>query len=103
MAEFQTLAAAVHAALPTPDAKPSLQQTLDWGQVRAIAVRLETLLADDDLISAAVFSEHQSLLTAAFGDAAATLGRAIESFDFDQALSTLRCAMAASPAVEPLP
>nr|WP_295392563.1 ATP-binding protein [uncultured Thiodictyon sp.] len=95
VAEFQTLAAALRAALPAPATLPAPVQTLPWVQVRTVTARLETLLAEDDLASAALFTEHRSLLIAALGDPALRVGAAIESFDFDQALAILRSAMAA--------
>ncbi|WP_295441010.1 response regulator [uncultured Thiodictyon sp.] len=101
LADFQTLAAALHAQLPAPEATPTPTQRLDWGQVRALTARLETLLANDDMTSATVLREHEALFAAALGDAGATLNEAIESFDFDQALSILRAAVATLPAAQP--
>ncbi len=58
----------------------------------------DSLLANDDLDSAAVLDEHRALLAAALGAPTATLAQAIETFDYERALLTLRAAVAATPA-----
>ena len=97
--DFQALRDALRTVLPTPDTAPSAvpERTPDWTQLREVAARLATLLAHDDLGSAAVLSEHTGLFTAAFGDRAATLAQQIENYDFEPALLTLRDALGSLP------
>lgn len=91
----------LRAALPeseTAATPPTRTAGLDWVHVRRVTMRLETLLANDDLDSTAVLDEHRALLAAALGAPATTLAQAIETFDYDRALLTLRTAVAATPA-----
>jgi HPt (histidine-containing phosphotransfer) domain-containing protein len=100
-ADLKALREGLRAALPeseTAATPPTRTAGLDWVHVRRVTTRLETLLANDDLDSAAVLDEHRALLAAALGAPTATLAQAIETFDYERALLTLRAAVAATSA-----
>lgn len=93
-AERATLAAALQ-FLPAADRMIAAE--VDWGRVREILTRLETLLAVDDARSNEVFEEAAPLLRAALGDVADILESQIDRFAYQQALGTLRAARAERP------
>ena len=64
-------------------------------QVRHLLAKLETQLEQDDMNACAIWRELRPLLASSLGDERlAALGRQIESFDFPQALTSLRTIMA---------
>ncbi len=89
------LVAALNAALPEWTAK--VVTVVDWPAVRASIARLEQLLADDDVRALQTFRTELPMLRAALGAAAEALERAVEAFEFDDALTQLRAAVALEP------
>jgi two-component system sensor histidine kinase/response regulator len=97
-ADFVALRAALLGVLPAlPASTATAAAKIDWPQLRAAAARLDALLASDDVASAALFRAHQELLVGGFGEQGIRLARQIEDFAFDDALLTLRQAIAALP------
>ncbi|WP_420264514.1 response regulator [Candidatus Magnetominusculus dajiuhuensis] len=80
---------ALQGALPE-EKKPQETGSFDIKTLMPIVLKLETLLADDDSEAADVFAESSALLLAAFGVAAGEIETAIQNYDFEQALLTLR-------------
>jgi HPt (histidine-containing phosphotransfer) domain-containing protein len=65
---------------------------MNSAQAEAVLEQLEALLAEDNTRASQVWRESASLINAALGSAAASLGREIERFEYDKALQTLRSA-----------
>ncbi|MDZ5460924.1 hypothetical protein, partial [Azohydromonas lata] len=92
---------ALAAALPADDGgaeRAGTPSPAALQQARAVATRLEALLAEDDFSSTQLFREHEALLSAALGPRMQTLARQLDNFDFGPALATLRQALGAAPA-----
>ena len=90
-----TLIAALTPILePDPDAAPAV---IDWPSAQAAVVRLETLLAEDDIQANEVFLELAPALRAAWGETVRILERQINGFAYPQALETLRRLVAEHP------
>ena len=94
--EHAALAAALLAALPAeadlaPPAAP------DWPRARAVLVRLETLLVEDDMRANELFRDSAALLRLALGNQADELGQWINGFDYPAALAALRVIRASRP------
>ncbi|WP_295458232.1 CHASE domain-containing protein [uncultured Thiodictyon sp.] len=84
------------APAPAPDPAPTPTSAApDWDHVWPVLGELEALLAQDDTRAAAIWFEHAPLLAGALGPLASQLGREIERFDYDEALTTLRGYLAA--------
>ncbi|MBF0456483.1 MAG: response regulator [Nitrospirae bacterium] len=64
--------------------------SFDINTLMPLVSKLEALLADDDSEAADVFADSAELLRAAFGQDAKEIETAIQNYDFEQALSTLR-------------
>jgi hypothetical protein len=62
----------------------------DAGRARKVLGELEPLLASDDTAAGELFETNRTLLQAALGAAAATLGRQLAEFDYPAALATVR-------------
>jgi HPt (histidine-containing phosphotransfer) domain-containing protein len=90
---FDHLCHALRTALQA-DGIASTAPGIDRAQLQQVAAQLASLLAEDDIGSSTLFAEHETLLRAAFGRHAPVLAGQIDDFSFDQALLTLRAAMA---------
>jgi PAS domain S-box-containing protein len=66
----------------------------DWERAVPIMEQLESLLLNDDTRAHSLWREAQPLLGSVLGNAARQVGLEIEGFEFDQALKTLRAALA---------
>jgi CheY-like chemotaxis protein len=64
--------------------------SVDWTKLGGVLDRLEPLLAADNTAANDLFEAHSALLRSAFGEAAESLGRQIQEFDYADALHTLR-------------
>jgi len=77
------------------DVKDAPRVEVDPAQVRHLLAKLETQLEQDDMNACGIWREFRPLLASSLGDERlAALGRQIESFDFPQALTSLRTIMA---------
>ena len=74
--------------------------TVDWHQIGPILVRLDTLLAEDDVRANQVFREAAPLLRTALGAVAAKFEQQLDGFEYQLALEILRGWMAAHPPVK---
>jgi two-component system sensor histidine kinase/response regulator len=81
------LVAAMEAALPAPQ-RP-LQISVDKVKLRAVCIRLDALLADDDAAAADLLNENADLLSSAFPNSFHRMDDAIKSFNFEAARSVL--------------
>ena len=101
-ATLQPLLTGIRQALPEQNLSGSAEPALtelspDQAQrLSATLAELERLLAEDNARAGMVFREAQPLLRAALGETATVLGHQINSFEYEQALHTLRQAMAES-------
>ncbi|MCI4626419.1 MAG: response regulator [Candidatus Magnetoovum sp. WYHC-5] len=77
-------------ALPTKKEEPLPAITIDSKELTATIIKLETLLAEDDAETVDFFKEALPILRTAFGDKIKKLETAIENFNFEEALTTLR-------------
>jgi signal transduction histidine kinase/DNA-binding NarL/FixJ family response regulator len=81
-------------AQPAPERAPApaaeAAAPLDWGRALEVLSQLESHLAEDDTMAAALWFEQRPLIATALGPQAAQLGREIERFDYAEALVTLR-------------
>jgi len=77
-----------------PPAETKTVTTADREQADVVLGELDTLLAEDNIQTNAVFQEAAPLLRAALGDAANELERQIGRFAYEQALQSLRKIMA---------
>ena len=68
----------------------------DWRHVLALCNNLSRLLAIDDARAVGLWQESRVALQAAYGPAADAVGRMIEAFAFDDALSAMHSLMAAA-------
>ena len=84
---------AVERALPS-DSATTVQTEIDWDQVRALCVRLESLFAESDGDAADVLNEHADLISAAFPHHHRRMNDAVQNFDFNTALQVLHEAVA---------
>ncbi len=95
----QALVAALQQALPpqdTMDARaPASGEVPDIAEAQALLARLEGLLADDDSDAIELFKDAAPSLKALLGTAHADMKRALDGYDFVQALALLRQARAA--------
>ncbi|KWT88545.1 response regulator [Candidatus Magnetominusculus xianensis] len=66
---------------------------VDMEALKPVISRLEALLSDDDSEAADVFAESSDMLNCAFGGAAKDIEAAIQNYDFEKALLTLRSAI----------
>ena len=64
----------------------------DRERLRVVLARLEDLLVEADGDSGAFFSEQAPLIRAAFPDRSERIGRALENYDFEEALEQVRAA-----------
>ncbi len=95
----QALVAALQQALP-PEGKvdsglPTAQGVPDIAEAQSLLARLEGLLADDDSDAIELFKDAAPSLKALLGTAHADMKRALDGYDFVQALALLRQAQAA--------
>ncbi|MBF0555832.1 MAG: response regulator [Nitrospirae bacterium] len=86
---LQEFLAVLKGALPQ-EKKQQETGSFDIETIMPIVSKLESLLADDDSEAADVFAESPELFLAAFGGAAREIETAIQNYDFELALSTLR-------------
>ncbi|MER2532396.1 MAG: PAS domain S-box protein [Candidatus Competibacter sp.] len=91
-AELAGLVVALRHALPPAEMKTAT--TADQEQADVVLGELDTLLAEDNIRTNAVFQEAAPLLRAVLGDAANELERQIGRFAYEQALQSLRKIMA---------
>jgi two-component system sensor histidine kinase/response regulator len=71
---------------------------VDWVHIRKITAQLDHLLSLNDLASSTLYRDHAALLQTAFGDAAVVMRQQCDDYAFEDALVTLRAAMAKAPA-----
>jgi flagellar motor switch protein FliG len=74
----------------TTTAAADLLAPVDRDRIRRILERLISLLTIEDSAANDEFDQARGLLTAAFGPRAQLLGRRIESYDYGEALETVR-------------
>lgn len=98
-ASCAALIEAIKAALPAEVRPEASTAELDWPAVRQLVERLERLLADDDSDAIELFETEAAQLKAALGPAFAGLERAINSYILVDALTALRAAKHAIPAL----
>lgn len=95
-AACQALVAALRTALPPEDeggattAAGAPQAPIDAAAAQRLLARLDALLADDDSDAIELFKESTPALKALLGPAYTGMKRALESYDFVDALATLR-------------
>ena len=91
------LVQALRAALPSPAAEtaaaPAAHATLAGGATRTLLARLDALLADDDSDAIELFQEATPMLQPLLGPVHSDIRRALDQFDFPQALAALRAAV----------
>jgi two-component system sensor histidine kinase/response regulator len=85
------------AAIPVEEISHITSTDVDWQMVENVVDGLESLLLDDAAEATEYFTEHASLIQAAFGTNANTIERSVSNFDFETALNDLRLAKAQSP------
>ncbi len=73
---------------------------VDNPPVRELLTRLEALLAKDDTRASQVWREAAPAITMTLGTVAAEIGKAIERFEYDEALGILRTALPSSAAAD---
>ncbi len=98
-ASCAALIEAIKAALPAEVRPEASTAALDWPAIRQLVERLERLLADDDSDAIELFETEAAQLKAALGPAFAGLERAINSYILVDALTALRAAKHAIPAL----
>ena len=81
---------ALRNALPARSGAGPARKEIDPAQAAETLARLETLLAGNDTAANDMFGESGEILAAALGDAAGTIERQIENYDYAEALKTLR-------------
>ena len=91
-AELHALVRALRNALPARSGAGPARKEIDPAQAAETLARLETLLAGNDTAANDMFGESGEILAAALGDAAGTIERQIENYDYAEALKTLRAA-----------
>ncbi|MDP3650328.1 MAG: PAS domain S-box protein [Rhodoferax sp.] len=82
------LLAQLHAKLPAESASSVV--AIDPAKAAAVCRQLSALLADDDSEAADVLKDHALLLQAALGEGYRALAAAVEDFDFETALASLK-------------
>jgi two-component system sensor histidine kinase/response regulator len=92
-AALEPFLAAIRQVLPEAEVKLAVQ--VDEGRLQAALAELDALLTEDDVRANAAFRNAASLLQAALGENAGILESQISHFEYDQALQTLRRAVAA--------
>ncbi len=84
------LRALIEALTPClPAEKHPTAQAVDWPKVQKALLELRARLRDDDVQALETFRNYGDALGAAMGPQAKALRRAIDAFDFDQALTIL--------------
>ena len=91
-AELHALVRALRNALPARSGTGPVRKGIDPAQAAETLARLETLLAGNDTAANDMFGESGEILDAALGDAAGTIERLIENYNYAEALKTLRAA-----------
>jgi two-component system, sensor histidine kinase and response regulator len=89
----QTLVAALQKALPAEDesaAPPHGDEPIDAESAQKLVAQLEALLADDDSDAIELFRDASTSLKAVLGAAHAKIKKALDNYDFVQALAVLR-------------
>ena len=92
----QALVAALRTALPPEDdagaaaAAAAPQALIDTAAAQQLLTQLDALLADDDSDAIELFKESTPALKALLGPAYAGMKRALDSYDFVEALAALR-------------
>ncbi|MBI4293933.1 MAG: response regulator [Betaproteobacteria bacterium] len=94
--KLSALVAALELALP-PEAASTARLRVDPEKLKAVCIRLEALLAEDNAEAGDVMDTNGDLLNAAFPGHFRKIDDAIRGFDFESALTSLRAAMTASP------
>ena len=95
--EFLSLCDGLAAVLPASEPPPeagAVAQPLDLDRLRAVTTRLAELLDANEMASATLFREHQTLLNQAFGATADRIAREIDEFAFEEAQASLQSALA---------
>ena len=89
-AELETMAASLGNQLPNTMPRVTMHaEVADWAELRGELVKLRSKLEAAELTSARDYEVLRPALEAAVGEAARTLGRQIEEYEFDVALLTL--------------
>jgi PAS domain S-box-containing protein len=64
--------------------------TVNWTELNTLVNRLEALLVENDTMALKVMEQSRDLLLAALGETARKLDRQIQSYDYEDALTTLQ-------------
>ncbi|HOD40413.1 MAG: Hpt domain protein [bacterium ADurb.Bin243] len=91
---LEKLVAALEPLLTAYQNRPKAD--VDMQKLRAVCIRLKTLLGEDDAESVDFFDENADLLNAAFPDQYAAIDAAVRSFNFETAVKVLEDAAAKS-------
>lgn len=85
---------ALRESLPSDETRAPLA-AIDPRQLKTLASRLATLLADDDSEASDLLAEHADIFRTAFGDHYKKIDEYVRNFDFEAALTALQTAIAA--------
>ena len=89
----RALIAALQRALPAEElvsAESASGLRMDASETRQLVAQLDALLADDDSDAIQIFKQSASTLQALLGPGYGQMKRALESYDFVEALAVLR-------------
>ena len=89
-AACQAMVAALRTALPPEDDAGAAQAPIDTAAAQQLLAQLDALLADDDSDAIELFKESTPTLKALLGPAYAGVKRALDGYDFVEALAALR-------------